>query len=69
MKNFIFFALAALSAVSCLEKADGPLPDTETSTATLSEVAEIMSRLPYEEEHLTLISMSRNMKTGMMKNT
>ena len=52
MKNFIFFALAALSAVSCLEKADGPLPDTETSTATLSEVAEIMSRLPYEEEHL-----------------
>ena len=52
MKNFIFFALAALSAVSCLEKADGPFPDTETSTATLSEVAEIMSRLSYEEEHL-----------------
>lgn len=52
MKNFIILALAALAAVSCLQKTSGPDSVPEISASTLAEVAEIMSSLPYEEEHL-----------------
>lgn len=53
MKNFVLFSAAAMLAAACAKEAAGPVPpDGGTSTATLSEVARIMSELPLEAEHL-----------------
>lgn len=52
MKNFRFYAVVLLAAVSCNRESTVPVPSPSVSAAALSEVARIMSELPLEREHL-----------------